>query len=127
MSSNTEKEDFIMITDAIEARYEVEVHRLQDTLKQLEPGTEQYEAVHVELLKAMEVMNETTKIEDARQGAKTDMVVKVTTFAAGLVLTPVITTLCQRSLAKFIGTVEQMETFTSTAGRSMSSWFRWKN
>ena len=127
MSSNTEKEEFIMITDAIEARYEVEVHRLQDTLKQLEPGTEQYEAVHAELLKAMEVMNETTKIEDARRGAKTDMVVKVTTFAAGLVLTPVITTLCQRSLAKFIGTVEQMETFTSTAGRSMSSWFRWKN
>ena len=127
MSSNTEKEDYIMVTDAIEARYEVEIHRLQDELKSLTPGTDEYKAVHEELLKALEVMNETTKIEDSRRGAKTDTIVKVTTFAAGLVLTPVITTFCQRSLAKFIGTVEQMETFTSTAGRSMSSWFRWKN
>ena len=127
MSSNTEKEDYIMVTDAIEARYEVEIHRLQDELKSLTPGTDEYKAVHEELLKALEVMNETTKIEDSRRSAKTDTVVKVTTFAAGLVLTPVITTFCQRSLAKFIGTVEQMETFTSTAGRSMSSWFRWKN
>ena len=127
MSSNTEKEDYIMVTDAIEARYEVEVHRLQDELKSLTPGTDEYKAVHEELLKALEVMNETTKIEDSRKGAKTDTVVKVVTFAAGLVLTPVITTVCQRNLAKFIGTVEQMETFTSTAGRSMSSWFRWKN
>ena len=116
-----------MVTDAIEARYEVEVHRLQDELKSLTPGTDEYKAVHEELLKALEVMNETTKIDDSRRSAKTYTVVKVTTFAAGLVLTPVITTICQRSLAKFIGTVEQMETFTSTPGRSMSSWFRWKN
>ena len=116
-----------MVTDAIEARYEVEVHRLQDELKSLTPGTDEYKVVHEELLKALEVVNETTKIEDSRRSAKTDTVVKVTTFAAGLVLTPVITTFCHQSLANFIGTVEQMETFTSTAGRSMSSWFRWKN
>ena len=127
MSSNTEKEDYIMVTDAIEARYEVEIHRLQDELKSLTPGTDEYKAVHEELLKALEVMNETTKIEDSRRSAKTDTVVKVTTFAAGLVLTPVLTTFCQKHLAKFIGTIEQMETFTSSAGRSMSSWFRWKN
>ena len=116
-----------MGNDAIEARYEVEVHRLQDELKTLTPGTDEYKAVHEELLKALGVMNETIKIEDARRGAKTDMVVKIVTFGAGLVLTPVITTLCQRNLAKFIGTIEQMETFTSTPGRAMSSWFRWKN
>lgn len=116
-----------MVTDAIEARYEVEVHRLQDELKSLTPGTDEYKAVHEELLKALEVMNETTKIEDSRKNAKTDTVVKVTTFAVGLVLTPVITTFCQKHLAKFIGTIEQMETFTSTPGRAMSSWFRWKN
>ena len=116
-----------MVTDAIEARYEVEVHRLQDELKSLTPGTDEYKAVHEELLKALEVMNETTKIEDSRRSAKTDTVVKVTTFAAGLVLTPLVTTFCQQHLAKFIGTIEQMETFTSTPGRSMSSWFRWKN
>ena len=70
-----------MVTDAIEARYEVEVHRLQDELKSLTPGTDEYKSVHEELLKALEVMNETTKIEDSRKSAKTDTVVKVTTFA----------------------------------------------
>ena len=112
--------------DAIVARYEVEIHRLQDALRKLEPGTEEYNAVHGELLKAVERMNDIVKTEDARKGAKTDTVVRVVTFVGGLVLTPVITTLCQRNLAKFIGTVEQMEIFTSTPGRSISSWFRWK-
>ena len=42
-----------MVTDAIEARYEVEVHRLQDELKSLTPGTDEYKAVHEELLKAL--------------------------------------------------------------------------
>ena len=116
-----------MVTDAIEARYEVEVHRLQDELKSLTPGTDEYKAVHEELLKAMEVMNETTKIEDSRISAIIYFFFYFSMLSAGLVLTPVITTFCQRSLAKFIGTIEQMETFTSTAGRSMSSWFRWKN
>ena len=112
--------------EAIVARYEVEMHRLQDRLKELEPGTDEYNAVQGELLKAMELMNELVKTEDARKGAKTDTTVRIMTFVGGLLLTPVITTLCQRSLAKFIGEVEQMETFTSMAGRSMSSWFRWK-
>lgn len=115
-----------MDTNDIVAKYEVEVRRLQDVLNECEPGTEEYNAVQAELMKAMEVMNEMVKIEHARKGAKVDTAVRVVTFVGGLVLTPVITTLCQRNLAKFIGTVEQMETFTSTPGRSMSSWFRWK-
>jgi hypothetical protein len=120
----TEKEETKM--DGVMARYEVELHRLQDKLKQLEPGTDEYNAVQAELLKAIEVMNEVDKTEDARRGAKTDTAVRIVTFAAGLVLTPVITTVCQRNLAKFIGTIEQMETFTSMPGRSIASWFRWK-
>ena len=111
---------------SIVARYEVEIHRLQDELKKVEPGTDEYNAVQAELLKALEVMNEMVKTEDARKGAKTDTTIKIVTFTAGLVLTPVITTVCQKHLAKFIGTVEQMETFTSMPGRAMSSWFRWK-
>lgn len=111
---------------SIESRYEGEIIRLQDKLKTLEPGTEEYNAVLNELLKAIELMNELVKAEDARRDAKSDTVIRVVTFGAGLVLTPVITTVCQKYLAKFIGTVEQMETFTSTPARSMSSWFRWK-
>ena len=112
--------------DAIVAMYEVEIHRLQGELKKLTPGTEEYDAVQEELLKAMNVLNEMVKNEDARRGAKTDTTIRVMTFVGGLVLTPIITTCCQKHLAKFIGTVEQMETFTSMPGRAMSSWFRWK-
>lgn len=115
-----------MDNKSIVAKHEVEVRRLQDELSLLTPGTEEYNAVQEELLKAMEAMNEMVKIDHARKGAKVDTAIRVVTFVGGLTLTPVITTLCQRNLAKFIGTVEQMETFTSTAGRSMSSWFRWK-
>lgn len=110
----------------IEAKYEVELRRLQDRLSQIDPGSDEYDAVQEELLKAMNVMNEMVKIEHARKGAKVDTGIRVATFVGGLVLTPVITTVCQKHLAKFIGTVEQMETFTSMPGRAMSSWFRWK-
>ena len=110
----------------IKAKYEAEVSRLQEELSKQMPGTEEYNAVQSELMKAMEVMNEMVKIDDARKGAKVDTTVKVMTFTVGLVATPIITTVCQKHLAKFIGTVEQMETFTSMPGRAMSSWFRWK-
>ena len=106
--------------------YEAEITRLQEDLMDKMPGTEEYDAVQEELLKAMEVLNEMAKVDDARKGAKVDTTIRVVTFVGGLVLAPVITTVCQKHLAKFIGTVEQMETFTSMPGRAMSSWFRWK-
>lgn len=115
-----------MDTNGIAANYEAEVLRLQDRLKELDPGSDEYDAVQEELLKAMNVANEMAKINDARKGAKVDTAIRVATFVGGVVITPVVTTFCQKHLAKFIGTVEQMETFTSSAGRSMSSWFRWK-
>lgn len=115
-----------MMNESIMANYEAEVKRLQTELSSLEPGTEEYNTVQGELLKMMEVMNEMAKIKDARKGAKVDTAVKIGTFAAGLILTPLIATGCQRYLAGFIGKVEQMETFTSIPSKGMSSWFRWK-
>jgi hypothetical protein len=114
-----------MDTSNIAANYEVEIRRLQDELTACEPGTDAYNAVQTELLKAMEVMNEMVKIDHARKGAKVDTAMRVATFVGGVILTPAVTYCFQKKLAKFIGTVEQMETFTSMAGRSMSSWFRW--
>lgn len=112
--------------NTIKGNYEVEVKRLQNRLAELEPGSEEYGIVQEELLKAMNVLNEMTRDDNARKGAKTDTVVRVVTFVGGLVGTPIITYCCQKKLAKFIGEVEQMETFTTMAGRSISSWFRWK-
>lgn len=114
-----------MDTSNIAANYEVEIRRLQDELTALEPGSDEYNAVQTELLKAMEVMNEMVKIDHARKGAKVDTAIRIVATVGGVVLTPIIATCCQKHLAKFIGTIEQMETFTSTPGRAMSSWFRW--
>lgn len=110
----------------IEKRHNEELNRLYDKLSTLEPGTEEYTKVLTELMKAKDGENELKKIHDAKEEAKWDRAIKIGTFAAGLVLAPVVDTVCKRSLAKFIGTVEQMETFTSSPGRSISSWFRWK-
>lgn len=110
----------------IENRHEKVMATLYDKLETLEPGTDEYDKVLGEIMKAMDGKTELTRIEDARTDAKKDRVIKVCTFAAGLALTPAIDYFAKKGLAKFIGTVEQMECFTSTPGRSIGSWFRWK-
>ena len=99
----------------IKNRHEEELNRMYDKLETLEPGTEEHEKVLEEILKA-----ETSKTE------KKEVNLKLVSIVAGIALTPVMDTLCKRYLAGFIGKVEQMETFTSSPGRSISSWFRWK-
>lgn len=96
-------------------RNEVELNRMYDKLATLEPGTEEHEKVLEEILKA-----ETNKTE------KKEVNLKLVSIVAGIALTPVLDTLCKRYLAGFIGKVEQMETFVTSPGRSISSWFRWK-
>lgn len=114
--------------DAIEIRHDSELDRMYDKLSTLEPGTEEHDKVLNEIIRAMDGKIEFKKIKDAQDGAKKDQLIKIGTFAAGLILAPLIETLCKRSLTKYIGTIEQMETFTSTPGRSMlPSFFRWKS
>ena len=66
------------------------------------------------------------KNDSDRKTAEKDQYIRIATFAAGLILAPILETVCKRELARFIGTVEQMEYFTSSAGKSISGWFRWK-
>lgn len=111
---------------ALKVRHQAELNRMYDKLETLEPGTEEYDAVLADIMKAKAGENERYKIEVEHDTARKDLAIKVGIFVGGLVLTPTIDLLCKRNLAKYIGTVEQMETFTSMAGRSISSWFRWK-
>lgn len=99
----------------IKNRSEVELNRMYDRLETLEPGTEEHEKVLEEIL----------KVENSKNGNK-EMNLKLASIAGGIILTPVVETLCKRYLAGFIGKVEQMDYFTSTPGKSISSWFRWK-
>jgi hypothetical protein len=108
------------------SRHEKELFRLYDKAGALEPGTEQHTAVWNEIMKAREEENERNKTRSESEAARRDMYIKIATFSAGLILAPIIETVCKRELARFIGTVEQMEYFTSSAGKSISGWFRWK-
>lgn len=131
--------------DKIIDRHDEVLDRLYSELEKLQPGTDEYEKVLTEVTKAAITRNEFKKMDIAEAEAKNsksvaeaetknsksaankELAIKIVTIVAGVALTPVIDLACKRSLARFIGTVEQMETFTSTPGRSMSSWFRFKN
>lgn len=111
---------------AIESRHEKELIRMYDLLGTLEPGTEEHDKVLSEIMKAREGENELKKIESDRKSAKTESWIKVGTFVVGLIAAPLIDLGVKKSLTKYIGTIEQMDTFTSTPSRGMSSWFRFK-
>ena len=110
----------------IESRHEKELNRMYDMLESLEPGTEEYEKLMSEIMKARDGENELKKIESERNSAKTENWIKVCTFVVGLIAAPLIDLGVKKSLTKYIGTIEQMDTFTSTPSRGMSSWFRFK-
>lgn len=99
----------------LKKRQDAELTRMYDKLGTLEPGTDDHE----------KVLDQIQKVEKDKTEKK-EVNLKVVSLAAGLALTPVVDTLCKRYLAGFIGKVEQMEYFTSSPGKSISSWFRWK-
>ena len=96
-------------------RHEVEMNRLYDHLAKLEPGTEEYDKVLAQITKARESEIEVSKVDVSKR----DLVIKVGTSIAAVVVTPLLTYGLNRSMVKYIGKVEQMEIFTSTAGKRM--------
>ena len=113
---------------------EVAVDRLS---KSLVNGDKENDKSFEEAMKVMDKQIELEKIEAEKEArlaedefrkkeASNNRKVQIATFAAGLVIAPVVDLVCKKSLTKFIGTIEQMEYFTSSAGKSISSWFRFK-
>ena len=109
--------------DKMRKRHDEELNRMYDKLNELEPGSEAYEKIRAEIAKATILRKKKKKIGNENK----DLAIKIGTVAAGVFITPVIDYVLKRSLAGFIGKVEQMETFTSTPGRAIGSWFKWKN
>lgn len=95
-------------------RREVELNRLYDKLNTLEPGTDEYKKVMEEILKVEHATNEA---EQTRSN-KVDLVVKIGGIVVPIGLT-VLKYALNRKMVEHIGIVEQMETFTSTAGRKI--------
>lgn len=96
-------------------RHEVELNRLYDHLAKLEPGTEEYDKVLAQITKARESEIEVSKVDVSKR----DLIIKVGTTVATMVVTPLLTYGLNRSMVKYIGKIEQMEIFTSTAGKRM--------
>lgn len=96
-------------------RHEVELNRLYDHLSTIEPGTEEYDKILTELNKARESEIEVAKVNVN----KYDLAIKVGSIVLTAFVVPLITHGLNRSMVKHIGTVEQMEIFTSTAGKKM--------
>lgn len=96
-------------------RHEVEMNRLYDHLSKLEPGTEEYDKVLSEITKARESEIEMNKVDVSKR----DLHVKIGSAALAVFVTPVVTYVLNRSMVKYIGKIEQMEIFTSTAGKRM--------
>ena len=96
-------------------RHEVEINRLYDHLSTLQPGTEEYDKVLSELNKARESEIEVTKVYID----KYDLAIKIGSIVLTAFVAPVITHGLNRSMVKHIGKIEQMEIFTSTAGKKM--------
>ena len=64
--------------------------------------------------------------EFRREEAKKDKLIRIGEFAAMLILAPVIETACKKVYAKLVCNFEKNYTFTTTAGRGLSSLFRFK-
>lgn len=96
-------------------RHEVEMNRLYDHLSKLQPGTEEYDNVLSELTKARESEIEVKKVTVNKQ----DLAIKVGSIVLATFVAPALTYGLNRSMVKYIGKVEQMEIFTSTAGKRM--------
>lgn len=62
--------------------------------------------------------------ENRKKERKKEYVVKGIEFVGGVVVAPAIAYVANKGLVKYIGTIEQMETFTSSAGRAIGRMFK---
>ena len=97
------------------ARRETELNRLYDKLNELEPGTEEYKKVMEEVVKVEATIRE----NEVTRSNKVDLVIKIVGIAATTIAVPLIKYGLNRKMVRHIGTVEQMETFVSSAGRTL--------
>lgn len=90
---------------------------------------EKIETSHQEQIKKMEMekernhRDEIVKIEEARR----DRIVQIGLFVGGAVLSPMIERWIKTGYAKMLCEFEKDYTFTTSAGRALSSLFRFKN
>ena len=103
--------------DKIDTSYQEHWEKLEAEKAKFEAEKEKFEAEKAERLR---------KEEFEKEEAIKSRYVQIGIFAAGLVITPIAEYIVKGALASKIGKIEQFETYTTSAGRSISSWFRLK-
>ena len=88
------------------------------------PDVESEEKKHAfkEAMEALSKKIEFAKVEASHKEAKTDRWIQVGTFAAGLIVAPIIKQLIDRSNMKALCNFEKDYTFTTSFGRGFSSY-----
>lgn len=111
--------------DSLNTLREQELIKLYQKLDTIDVLDDEYEVVlgRIHILegdnqKAIETVN-------AADNAVKDRQSRWLTFGVGLVAAPVIDTIAKTFLASKICKMEQFDSFTSSAGKSISSWFKW--
>lgn len=86
------------------------------------------DVAHEEQLAKMRMEEDKNLRDEAANEEKLrkDRYVQIGIFAAGLIATPIIEVVTKTIYANKICRLEQFETFTTSAGRGISSWFRFK-
>ena len=86
------------------------------------------DVAHEEQLAKMKMEEDKNLREEAANEEKLrkDRYVQIGIFAAGLIATPIIEVVTKTIYANKICRLEQFDTFTTSAGRGISSWFRFK-
>lgn len=125
----------------------VAAERLEEARK-LDANDEKSKEAFKQCLEAAKMYNELTKTDDShseeldrqemekekqelerelrKKENRKDRWVKVAEVGAVAVVAPVVGFLCNKNFAKFLCKVEEFETFTTTAGRSLSKVFKFK-
>lgn len=86
------------------------------------------DVAHEEQLAKMKMEEDKNLREEAANEEKLrkDRYVQIGIFTAGLIATPIIEVVTKTIYANKICRLEQFDTFTTSAGRGISSWFRFK-
>lgn len=135
-----EKENRILLDRVIKDRLECAMASEPDSEEGKQAFKEAMDAVskqiefdkidvaHEEQVARMKMEEEKNLRDEAANDEKIrkDRMVQIGIFAAGLIATPIIEVVTKTIYANKICRLEQFETFTTSAGRGISSWFRFK-
>lgn len=87
------------------------------------------EASHREHIEKQRAEDKRNRREDEfkREEARKNRNIQIATFFVGMIVPPIIDVVRKTYFANHVAKLEEFDTFTTSAGKGISSWFRWKD